>query len=571
MDIKVQTHAYDEVVPHSREPSGVEASWHPPRERVGAPVVQIDIAAVVGGFLKELSPIDVIVELIQNELDAGSTSTEIVFGDDALVCTGNGKGIDAKGWKRLVYVLGAGGEVDAKVDGIGAKNHGIRSCFLLGDDIVVQCHGYRVELTLRGDMLDRERFYPAAWPREPDEAAPPAGTRVSVGYRGKTRPVPSHNPLLPPDSAALDSLFGEALESCPNRFLFASPPGRSWDYELVLVRRGSRIAFRYQARPWGKGGLYLRTCTRIEGTRSRRIIQRKLCSPFLHPLAPSDTAKVPRLFRRRNKVAGEIGWRCDAKGLPLPGSGELRYPIAFPAGDIRSASGFDISAPFVAGRARHSLGEDSRNEDLLKAARDTIVHVIREQLAPQSGPEALRLLSNETYPNPDEVDLLVRRLKEAGALPLAKVTGAGRRSRFSLSAADAPLLLAVPSFSGGAADRALADLASGAGQVLHPACPRIVFDSLQRAGKAFGQLFDEMDAGRMVFDENAPAQGLSDSSWLRQCLSTVKLLELARLHETLAGAALKALKEKGRLPATDGSAVAWKRIKRARHAPRFPA
>lgn len=568
MDSEVRSEEHAHLALNSpAQQRGASTGWHAPRERSGTPVVQIDIAAVLGGFLKELSPIDVIVELIQNELDAGSTSTEIVFGDDALVCTGNGSSIDAKGWKRLVYVLGAGGEVEAKVDGIGAKNHGVRSCFLLGDDIVVQCDGHRVELTLRGDMQDRERFYPAAWPKEPDEAAPPVGTRVSVGYRHRTRTVPGHNSLLPPDEAGLNALFAEALESCPNRLLFASAPGRTWDYELILVRRGRRVALRYQARPWGKGGFFQRTCTRMDGPRSRRLVERKLCCPFLHQLAQDDTAKVPRLFRRRNGVVGEIGWRCDSKGLPLPGSGELRYPIAFPPGDIRSASGFDISAPFVAGRARHSLGEDSRNQDLLKSARDTIVEVVSGQLALRSGPDALRLLRNETYPNAEEVDLLVRRLHAAGGLPLAQAEGAGRRLTFALSSPDAPLLLANPSYSAGASDRALAALATGAGQVLHPACPLFVADSLRRAGPAFGSAFNEIDAARSVFDEQAPAAEQGDSSWLRRCLVAVKLLELARMHETLDAAALKALKEKGRLPGTDGNAVAWKSIKRAKRVP----
>jgi hypothetical protein len=445
MDNEVQTHDHAELILNGTAPRrGAQATWHGPRERAGTPVVQIDIAAVLGGFLKELSPIDVIVELIQNELDAGSTSTEIVIGEEALVCVGNGSRIDAKGWKRLVYVLGAGGEVDAKVDGIGAKNHGIRSGFLLGDDIVVQCDGHRVELTLRGDMLDRERFFPAAWPKEPDGAAPPVGTRVSVGYRRRARKVPGQNPLLPPDDAKLNSLFTEALNTCPNRFLFASAPARPWDYELVLVRNGRRVAFRYQARPWGKGGLFLRTCTRIEGARSRRLVEQKMCGHFLHRLEPGDTAKVPRLFRRRNGVAGEIGWRCDSKGRPLPGGGEVRYPIAFPTGDIRSASGFDISAPFVAGRARHSLGEDSRNQDLLKAAREMIVHVVGKQLGQRFGPDALRLLANDIYPNSEEIDLLVRQLHADGGLPLTQPGEAGRRSTFPLSTPNEPLAARDP-------------------------------------------------------------------------------------------------------------------------------
>jgi hypothetical protein len=131
----------------------------------------------------------------------------------------------------------------------------------------------------------------------------------------------------------------------------------------------------------------------------------------------------------------------------------------------------------------------------------------------------------------------------------------------------APLLLAIPSYSAGAADRALAALAAGAGQVLHPASPLFVADSLRRAGPAFGRAFDEMDAARLVFDETAPREKQGDSSWLRRCLAAVKLLELARIHETLDAAALKALKEKGRVPASDGNAVAWKSIKRAKRVP----
>lgn len=271
---------WEHVLPETVSRQSARASWHAPRERSGAPLVQIDIAAVLGGFLKELSPVDVVVELVQNELDAGSTFTEIVFGNDALVCTGNGRKINRQGWKRLVYVLGAGGEVEAKADGIGEKNHGIRSAFLLGDDIVVQCNGHRVELTLRGDMQDRDRFYPAAWPKEADEAAPHVGTRVSVGYRKKLRSVPGQNSLLPLDDLALDRLFDQALEMCPNRFLFCSSPGRKWEYKLVLVRGGRRVAFQYEARPSGKGGLYLRTCKRVEGSRSRRLMERKMCRTF---------------------------------------------------------------------------------------------------------------------------------------------------------------------------------------------------------------------------------------------------------------------------------------------------
>jgi hypothetical protein len=59
-------------------------------QRLGEPVVNIDVAGVVSQFLSELSSFDLVVDLVQNDLDAGATRTEIAFGSDRLVCTGNG-------------------------------------------------------------------------------------------------------------------------------------------------------------------------------------------------------------------------------------------------------------------------------------------------------------------------------------------------------------------------------------------------------------------------------------------------------------------------------------------------
>jgi hypothetical protein len=129
--------------------------------RAGRPEVHIDVPAVVGDFLNDLSTVDLIVELVQNELDAGSPKTTITFEEDALVCEGEGSAIDPQGWERLKYVLGAGGEVPAKIDGIGAKNHGLRAAFLIGNTITVQSSGYRIDLTATGDDTAPDKFYPA--------------------------------------------------------------------------------------------------------------------------------------------------------------------------------------------------------------------------------------------------------------------------------------------------------------------------------------------------------------------------------------------------------------------------
>jgi hypothetical protein len=94
--------------------------------RQGKPVVTIDVPAVVSQFLSELSTFDLVVELVQNDLDAGATRTELSFFRDRIECLGNGAGIDAKGWKRLAVILGAGTAVQPKLDGIGSKNHGLK-------------------------------------------------------------------------------------------------------------------------------------------------------------------------------------------------------------------------------------------------------------------------------------------------------------------------------------------------------------------------------------------------------------------------------------------------------------
>ena len=52
---------------------------------------------------------------------------------------------------RLRQVVGAGGRVPPKPDGIGAKNHGLRTGYWLGDEIIVRSAGKRMRFALFGD------------------------------------------------------------------------------------------------------------------------------------------------------------------------------------------------------------------------------------------------------------------------------------------------------------------------------------------------------------------------------------------------------------------------------------
>ena len=89
-------------------------------------VQKFDVVPQFWQFLKGLSPDDLIIELIQNELDANATRTQIVFHPDRLVCRGDGELVAEDGWRRLSYVMGAGDQVESKRFRIGVKNHGLK-------------------------------------------------------------------------------------------------------------------------------------------------------------------------------------------------------------------------------------------------------------------------------------------------------------------------------------------------------------------------------------------------------------------------------------------------------------
>lgn len=101
--------------------------------------------------LNSLTHEDLIAELIQNELDAEATHTRIRFEANRFVCEGNGLAVDADGWIRLSFVSGAGKDAPRKRQRIGVKNHGLKTCFTLGDVIVIQSDLRRSEQTLHRD------------------------------------------------------------------------------------------------------------------------------------------------------------------------------------------------------------------------------------------------------------------------------------------------------------------------------------------------------------------------------------------------------------------------------------
>ena len=93
------------------------------------------------------------------------------------------------------------------------KNHGLRTGFRLGDEILVQSAGLRVKLSLFSE-ISRKRLDPGVWSREVDPNAPEQGTRITIPYRRDEVPVPSGEGFILPhiELSEIDRLFFASVE-----------------------------------------------------------------------------------------------------------------------------------------------------------------------------------------------------------------------------------------------------------------------------------------------------------------------------------------------------------------------
>ena len=135
-------------------------------------IQQFDAVPQFWQYLQGLRSDDLIAELIQNELDEDTSHTSITFDADQLTCQGNGYPVDKDGWTRLSFIMGAGNLAPRKHQRIGVKNHGLKVCFTVGDDINVRSNGKFINQTLYKDGINRPPS-PGAYAHPlPDETAP---------------------------------------------------------------------------------------------------------------------------------------------------------------------------------------------------------------------------------------------------------------------------------------------------------------------------------------------------------------------------------------------------------------
>lgn len=393
---------------------------------------RIDTPGIILEFLRDLRLEDIIIELIQNDLDANSSFTRIVFNPDRLICEGDGMAVDESGWDRLTYVLGAGTEVMAKRGGIGIKNHGLRTCFKLGNDIDVLSDGKRIKLTLFRNGQG-PRLFPGAWDRPAAEASSPStGCRIEVPYRKSEVSLIGNDRynLTAPDSDRIEKLFFSAVKEIPDRFMGIVHPKQNsaYDIELVHWKIGSyRFRFRAtNAKTGGRVSIFKRACILSNSEVQKETILREHVTSFRLSGVLSRLVNTPRYYRTRGGVNGEIAWKINAKGQPLASSGRCRYPISYPEGTLAiTGTGFSYSAPFISSTSRHGLAEgvEEINDELVSQCDRRVFKVLREYLIPKYGPRTLNLLRDDEIENKDRTRQLVLATVKHGCVPIQSKSG----------------------------------------------------------------------------------------------------------------------------------------------------
>jgi hypothetical protein len=380
----------------SRAPNSTKSS--PPLEAASIAAVRDRLRVAIGSdlvaeFVLGHSYPDVLRELAQNEFDAGGSRLVADFGDHALRITGNGRPVDANGWRRLSVLLStgrvAGGNGDQsviapKTNGIGSKNLGLRSLFLIGDQIIVRSAGYWT-------LLDRENGA-LAKPESDRRSDRDDGIEITVPYRtsndGSFRPFD-----VQAEDSALRQLAGE-IGDILSKLADLGHAGSLNDVVVLSSRLHRRISWtqKVTAAPSTLRGVSAirRTIKRYDTVAEKTTRRRTEELEFRRVITPpSDFPEggIAGYYRRQG------GRLMVAVSVPLLGDqpnadavGRCYYPVATPHSDTGSA--VSVSAPFLLNADRTSLLEHPWNDWLLSTAAGLVTDLLADDWYPRFGSSA---------------------------------------------------------------------------------------------------------------------------------------------------------------------------------------
>jgi len=372
---------------------------------------------------------DLVKELVQNELDENSSHTIISFQADKLTCRGKGNPVSLDGWTRLSFIEGAGHAAPRKRESIGVKNHGLKVCFSIGDDIYVKSDGKFINQTLYKDGYNNPPSPGADHVPIMDESAPPNGCLIEVPYRLKTLIVTEGEPfkLDPVSDKLIENIFLKACHETPQWFIGALRPGIRQNYIIELVHHSlgtARFEFKCgRERTFGKLRVYNRVC-RVSGNISElpdNIKESCYLSMLNYP--DDSNREIPKYYSaHKGFFLIEVSWNLDDRGKPLTTIGHRRYPISY-GNDASSLTGvgFHYSGPYISDRERQRPTDAPFNTAIDEACTCMLVDVLKYKLIPQYGARAMNLLiPTNGDVNKEHLCNLVERMLDAGAFPLSK-------------------------------------------------------------------------------------------------------------------------------------------------------
>ena len=399
-------------------------------------VTEFDSIPGFWDFLVGLDRNDLIAELIQNDLDQDATRTIISFKEDRLVCEGDGKPVDSGGWQRLRKIQGAGDSVPAKRRKIGVKNHGLKTAFMLGDELRLMSAGESIVQTLYAKGRNKPP-YPGASPTPTaDQQAPPVGCRIVIPYRSKAlEPAQGEKVKLGAiTEEEIDELFRQACSSIPEQFSGVVTPENLNRYKIVLRHwRLGEARFRFlctgEREIAKRMKLFERSC-KVSGTMSPlpESLKEQAVRRF-QPLKGSLMERVPDFYRRKRSFFAEVSWRIDRtwridrSGKPKVGTGRYRYPIGYPHDSEKALTGHGayFNVPVVSNTERHfPVFDDESTIELRGVCEELFVDALAHYAIPSWGSDGL----NPLVPSPGfkDVDKRVRpllaELVKQGAMPV---------------------------------------------------------------------------------------------------------------------------------------------------------
>lgn len=363
---------------------------------------------IIEQFVKSHDPIGMIAELIQNDFDAKSRKTKIHFQEDRLVVSGYGTKINKKGWERLSYWLGVGQEFEKK-GGIGKKNFGLRSLFIVSNRLIISSGGYKTALDIeRGarqkkikeTIIYQENF---SFRLEAEYRTEPLGKLSIFTKEQEEELLDSLEEYLPLFIQFLVCSRKQKLCATKNGQILLSP----YEVEIVSDRLSKSIISHVNM--WEDRhirGLLNRKIDQkvIENDKTKSEERRiaEILLPIEHEhLYNMPVAEIPNYYlsKDRKKVIIGISFAVDKKGRnPLFTNGKLFYPIGMR--EQYTGLGISLNAPFLLDMDRDRIVQgDDWNKQLLIQAGRKFGDVFSTKILPKYGHKAYLLFISNNIDN----------------------------------------------------------------------------------------------------------------------------------------------------------------------------